>query len=140
MLLFGVPHSDLRSLSDEKDDGEISEESQPAAADEDCNTQCADAETENLEASSSEASENPPPQGRRFFGLLKQRSFRRQPSINPVPVPTLSRKFRSVKERSIPSPSHGPTDPEFLCLMKPFWKNFSLAELRAATNNFSSSR
>lgn len=134
---FDMFDPDLRALDGKKFGAEPS----PRAVLKDC-IKSRDIETEVLETSCSVASTNPMhahSQGRRFLQLLKKKSLKRLPTIPPVSVPTLSRKFRSSREGRSPGTAHAPADPELLCFIKPSWKNFSIAELKEATNNFNPS-
>ncbi|KAK2977389.1 hypothetical protein RJ640_013368 [Escallonia rubra] len=63
----------------------------------------------------------------RFFKRWKKSSIKRLPSLPPLSVPKIStRKSRSAREN---------IDID-ICRFKSTWKNFSLSDLRTATNNF----
>ncbi|XP_060218006.1 receptor-like cytosolic serine/threonine-protein kinase RBK2 [Lycium barbarum] len=64
----------------------------------------------------------------KFFKMWKRSSIKRLPSFPPLAVPKISRrKSRSVRENAPTS-----FDP-----FKSSWKNFTLSDLKNATNNFS---
>ncbi|KAK2646715.1 hypothetical protein Ddye_021910 [Dipteronia dyeriana] len=73
-----------------------------------------------------------------LLGLLKKGSSRFQTLHQlklSVPPKLAPKKSKTVKESTLPS-LHS-LDPADLCYLKSSWKNFSLSELQAATNNFS---
>ncbi|XP_019066792.1 receptor-like cytosolic serine/threonine-protein kinase RBK2 isoform X1 [Solanum lycopersicum] len=64
----------------------------------------------------------------KFFKMWKRSSVKRLPSFPPLAVPTMStRKSRSARENVAAGIYHFTSS----------WKNFSLSELKSATNNFS---
>eukprot|EP00262_Sarcandra_glabra_P001271 TRINITY_DN11305_c0_g3_i1.p1 TRINITY_DN11305_c0_g3~~TRINITY_DN11305_c0_g3_i1.p1 ORF type:complete len:497 (-),score=70.90 TRINITY_DN11305_c0_g3_i1:273-1763(-) len=134
------------SVSAQEMDKEVREapnasECSPSGDLEDC-MRSLGSESSSSKTSTSSSEEQPPnptvpSHWRGFFRLLKQRSMRRLSTFPPLSVPMLSRRAsRTTQENSnsIPIPPDGM---EF-CRLKPSWKNFTLAELRTATNNFSS--
>lgn len=73
-----------------------------------------------------------------FFKLLKKKSTKTGLHFNTIPainVPKLTRK-KSKKSLDATHSGMDGTDAGF-CYLKSSWKNFSLAELQATTNNFS---
>ncbi|MCL7037675.1 hypothetical protein MKW94_025151, partial [Papaver nudicaule] len=95
-----------------------------------------ESEIDSSNGSTSDCEAKPQHRWRGFFRLLKSRSMRRLPSISPMRVPKLTRRYsRSARENPV-STSTPPEDNDF-CLLTS-WKNFSLAELQTATDNFSS--
>ncbi|KAL8161929.1 hypothetical protein V2J09_013418 [Rumex salicifolius] len=98
-------------------------------------------ETEECEASAStsdlEIGENIDSQSqwKGFIHMLKKGPKRFQNTLNPLTLTKLSRrKSRSARDNMIPMI---PVFDHGMCCFKPSWKNFSLEELHAATNNFS---
>ncbi|KAF3783819.1 Receptor-like cytosolic serine/threonine-protein kinase [Nymphaea thermarum] len=65
--------------------------------------------------------------------VLKQRPMRRLSTFPPLGVPKMSRKG-SIS--SSLSSKGNMVDASDICRLKPTWRNFSLAELQSATNNF----
>uniref|UniRef100_A0A7N0T2G1 non-specific serine/threonine protein kinase n=1 Tax=Kalanchoe fedtschenkoi TaxID=63787 RepID=A0A7N0T2G1_KALFE len=100
-----------------------------------------ESETESSKASTSDSDQGGQPKSTQwhgFFKLLKKKSaitglhFNTIPTIN---VPKLTRK-KSKKALEATAPADCSVEGGFGYL-KSSWKNFSLAELQAATNNFS---
>ncbi|KAL5701548.1 non-specific serine/threonine protein kinase [Ranunculus cassubicifolius] len=74
-------------------------------------------------------------QWRAFFNSVKTRSIRRLTSFPPASAPRLSKKLgRSMRENS--SPLLMPIEETNMYNFKSSWKNFTLAQLQAATKNF----
>ncbi|ERN07492.1 hypothetical protein AMTR_s00019p00257180 [Amborella trichopoda] len=82
--------------------------------------------------SDSQSSTTNTSQWRAFFSLWKQKSMNRLSSFPPMRVPKIS----SWKRGRLRCQST--SNAADLCFLKPSWKNFTLSELRNATNNFSS--
>ncbi|OIT34400.1 receptor-like cytosolic serinethreonine-protein kinase rbk2 [Nicotiana attenuata] len=69
-----------------------------------------------------------PSRWHKFFKMWKRSSIKRLPTFPPLAVPRISRrKSRSVRENVATG----------FCHFKSSWKNFSLSDLKNATNNFS---
>ncbi|KAL9668256.1 hypothetical protein QQ045_002635 [Rhodiola kirilowii] len=99
-------------------------------------------ETESSKSSTSDSDQGPAlaksPKWHGFFKLLKKKSAKTGLHFNTIPtinVPKLTRK-KSQKVLEVTHPGHRGTDTGF-CYLKLSWRNFSHAELQAATNNFS---
>lgn len=77
-------------------------------------------------------------QWRGFFKLLKKGSQMPFQTFHPLKnVPKLTRrKSKRIREDLIPSLNAASLDTEFGCF-KSSWKNFTLAEIQAATDDFS---
>ncbi|XP_077232389.1 receptor-like cytosolic serine/threonine-protein kinase RBK2 [Tasmannia lanceolata] len=141
-VVFSVSASalDLRSLDVEKEEKEVVDGSSPRGVLEDC-MRSLESETSSSKPSTSSYSESlasptVPSQWRGFFRLWRERSMRRLSTFPPRGVPKIHKRNRSNRENQTTEPTL--CNNLETCCFKPSWINFSHAELREATNNFSS--
>lgn len=142
---------DLRSLQLDED-FKIHEPSPRGVLEDDCprslesETSSPKASTSDSDAKSSTTSESDPrvnQNWRGFFRILKKGSQNPFPTFPPksAPKPKLTRrKSKRIREDFIPqlnSPALRSSFDADFCRFKSSWKNYSLLELQAATNNFS---
>ncbi|XP_068660955.1 receptor-like cytosolic serine/threonine-protein kinase RBK2 [Aristolochia californica] len=128
------------TINVEKDEPEPGEQDSPRAVLENC-TRSSESEPNSPKASTSSSdtflTRGASTNWRGFLRLFRQRSMKRLCALPPLPVPKMPKRNRSARENSSSKKLIPPIDPESICF-KPSWKNFSLAELKAITNNFSS--
>lgn len=130
---------ELRSFGMEEETREAMDECSPTGVLEDC-IRSAESDTCSSKASTSYSEAAGIPcvaQWRGFLRLWKQRSVKNLYAFPPFAVPKLTKKGNRSARESIDESSPLLSEADLFCL-KPSWKNFSLAELRTATNNFSS--
>ncbi|KAF5205423.1 Kinase family protein [Thalictrum thalictroides] len=135
LFCISVSGQDFSAVEMEKD---RVGESSPRGVLDNC-SRSLESETSSSKASTSD-SESPPIRNashwRSFFSMLKSRSIRRLASFPPS-APKLSRRIsRSMREN--PASSLIPAEDTNIYSFKSSWKNFTFAELQAATKNFSS--
>lgn len=82
--------------------------------------------------------ENPAANWKSMLGAFKKRSARRFSSIPLIVNYEISRRNLKKKLRQIRGDEDGIVDCEGFPFLKPTWRNFDIAELAAATDNFSS--
>uniref|UniRef100_A0A7N1A8G6 non-specific serine/threonine protein kinase n=1 Tax=Kalanchoe fedtschenkoi TaxID=63787 RepID=A0A7N1A8G6_KALFE len=111
--------------------------------DQDRSSASPESEPESSKASTSDSDQGPAQakstQWHGFFKLLKKKSAMTGLHFNTIPtinVPKLTRK-KSKKVLDAAAPADCGIDGGLGYYMKSSWKNFSLADLQAATNNFS---
>lgn len=123
---------------------ETKDEASPRGVLEDC-SRSLDSETTTSRASTSDWEGHPdsrnPSHWRGFFRLLKkgpQMRFQTFPPLKAVPKLT-RRKSKRIREDMIPvvSPVMDSSIETEFCYFRSSWKNFTLSELQAASNNFS---
>ncbi|XP_068662837.1 receptor-like cytosolic serine/threonine-protein kinase RBK2 [Aristolochia californica] len=132
--------SDLTSLDVKKDEPEPGDQDSPRAILEN-GTRSSESETNSPKASTSRSdtclNRGDSTHWRGFLRLFRQGSMKMLWALPPLTVPKIPKRNRSARENSTCKKLIPPIDPESICF-KPSWKNFSLAELTAITNNFSS--
>lgn len=127
-------------------ENESKDDSSPRGVLEDC-SRSLDSETTTSRASTSDWEGHPdsrnPSHWKGFFRLLKkgpqfQMRFQTFPPLKGVPKLT-RRKSKRIREDMLPvlSPVMDSSIETEFCYFRSSWKNFTLAELQDATNNFS---
>ncbi|XP_023549038.1 receptor-like cytosolic serine/threonine-protein kinase RBK2 [Cucurbita pepo subsp. pepo] len=121
---------------------EAKDESSPRGVLEDC-LRSLDSETTTSRDSTSDWVVNPdsrnPSHWKGFFRLLKKGPQMRFQTFPPLAVPKIAkRKSKSIREDMLPavSPVRDSSMQSEFCYFKSSWKNFTLSELEAASNNF----
>ncbi|KAG6575032.1 Receptor-like cytosolic serine/threonine-protein kinase RBK2, partial [Cucurbita argyrosperma subsp. sororia] len=121
---------------------EAKDESSPRGVLEDC-LRSLDSETTTSRDSTSDWVVNPdsrnPSHWKGFFRLLKKGPQMRFQTFPPLAVPKIAkRKSKRIREDMLPavSPVRDSSIQSEFCYFKSSWKNFTLSELEAASNNF----
>lgn len=138
---FPIIFLELRSSDIEEETREAMDECSPTGVLEDC-IRSAESEvcSANASTSYSEAAAIPcVAQWRGFLRQWKQRSIKNLYTFPPFIVPKLTKKGNRSTRVNIDETRHLLDDAD-LCCLKPSWKNFTFAELKTATNNFSSGK
>ncbi|OAY71093.1 Receptor-like cytosolic serine/threonine-protein kinase RBK2 [Ananas comosus] len=141
-LSASVSAHDLRSLELEKESRGERAEPSPGGVLEDCCIRSSDSETVSSKASTSYAEVQVArcqvSMWRGFFQLWRKKSMQRLSSFPPFGVPKLSRRrMSSTEPLAVPRSSSTHGENNEYCLVKPCRRNFTLAELQKATNDFS---
>ncbi|XXG83369.1 hypothetical protein AAC387_Pa10g1138 [Persea americana] len=139
LSLISASVEELRSSDIEEETGEAMDECSPTGVLEDC-IRSAESEvcSANASTSYSEAAAIPcVAQWRGFLRQWKQRSIKNLYTFPPFIVPKLTKKGNRSTRVNIDETRHLLDDAD-LCCLKPSWKNFTFAELKTSTNNFSS--
>nr|CAD1817046.1 unnamed protein product [Ananas comosus var. bracteatus] len=141
-LSASVSAHDLRSLELEKESRGERAEPSPGGVLEDCCIRSSDSETVSSKASTSYAEVQVArcqvSMWRGFIQLWRKKSMQRLSSFPPFGVPKLSRRrMSSTEPLAVPRSSSTHGENNEYCLVKPCRRNFTLAELQKATNDFS---